>query len=121
MPSEALSIGDTAASWAKSTGSNNHVNQVGSLNERSSTTGKTVGMSKSSSPSVGNCDKLHLTPRQKQLCVQGGDGLAETLFEGFIILSIYYSIIVTLIIEFTFYIRLELIEIRAHFKALLLE
>lgn len=28
------------------------------------------------------CDKLHLTPRQKQMCVQGGDGLAETLLEG---------------------------------------
>jgi hypothetical protein len=28
------------------------------------------------------CDQLHLTARQKQMCVQGGDGLAETLLEG---------------------------------------
>lgn len=28
------------------------------------------------------CDKLNLTPRQKQMCVRGGEGMAETLLEG---------------------------------------
>ncbi|XP_032790981.2 protein Wnt-9a [Daphnia magna] len=34
------------------------------------------------------CDQLHLTPRQKQMCVQGGDGLAGTLLEA-IRMSVY--------------------------------
>lgn len=34
------------------------------------------------------CDQLHLTPRQKQMCVQGGDGLAGTLLEGLYLIKI---------------------------------
>lgn len=51
-------------------------------NEANSANGAMAKQSTNQLQSVDLCDQLHLTPRQKQICLQGGDGLAETLLEG---------------------------------------
>lgn len=73
LASEALSLlGD--ATWIRTSGRN--------VSERSPTDSFSSTPVKQSPPSSELCDKLHLTPRQKQMCVQGGDGLPEALLEG---------------------------------------
>ena len=75
---EALSLlGD--GGWTRNAGRN-----VSERHPTSSThsVGTSTAKQSSNHQSAELCDQLHLTARQKQMCVQEGEGLAETLLEG---------------------------------------
>ena len=81
MPEEALTLlGD--ASWTRSTGRNVSERSSPTQNTHVTNSVGTVTKSLNSYQAADLCDQLNLTPRQKQMCVQGGEGLAETLLEG---------------------------------------
>ena len=81
LSAEALSLLGDVSAWSRST--NRNVSERPSpSNSPNSGNGMIVKQSSNHQQSVDLCDQLLLTPRQKQMCVQGGDGLAETLLEG---------------------------------------
>ena len=84
---EALILGDATNPTAWSGGKMTTTTAGKNVTERSfSSNGPSVtslGSKQSNHQhSAELCDKLNLTPRQKQMCVRGGEGMAETLLEG---------------------------------------
>nr|CAH0097981.1 unnamed protein product [Daphnia galeata] len=92
LSAEAFSLLGDAPAWTRST--NRNVSERSSSSHSTANGGGINGMATIKQPSNSQqsadlCDQLHLTPRQKQMCVQGGDGLAETLLEAAIRMSVY--------------------------------
>jgi hypothetical protein len=122
LSAEALSLLGDAPAWTRST--NRNVSERSSSSHSTANGGGINGMATIKQPSnhqqsADLCDQLHLTPRQKQMCVQGGDGLAETLLEG---KSSVYTSIQVFELLFPFWWSFLLIEsshshVRVHMSA----
>ncbi len=81
LPAEALNPVEDA-SWARSASRNASERLPLPQNTQAMNYMGTTAKAPTSFHSAELCDRLELTPRQKQMCVQGGEGLAETLLEG---------------------------------------